>query len=119
MTVSLSRRALPLALPLLILMCLRHHPERVMTKFAECKTLTNAVNVKLEQVWPDGRWTATVMQTQSDDNHLVDCMKDDAVSATLLRRQADNGNGFASANLGDVLHGPSVRVRNWSHQGPR
>jgi len=74
--------------------------EWVMSKFAECKTITNAVNVKLEQVWPDGRWTATVMQTQSEYNHLVACMRDESVSATLYRRQADTGNAAAMAHLG-------------------
>ncbi len=71
-----------------------------MSKFAECKTITNAVNVKLEQVWPDGRWSATVMQTQSEYNHLAACMQDESVSASLYRRQADTGNPAAMAQLG-------------------
>ena len=40
--------------------------EWVMDLFAECKTRTHAINVKLDQVYPDGRWSATSMQTQSD-----------------------------------------------------
>ena len=71
-----------------------------MTKFAECKTRTNAINVKLQQVWPDGRWSTSVVQTQSDYNHLVACMHDEAVSVSLYRRQADNGNAAAMAYLG-------------------
>ena len=71
-----------------------------MTMFAECKTRTNAINVTLDQVYPDGRWTATVAQTQSEYNHLVACMQDDTVLANLYRRQADGGDGKAMANLG-------------------
>ena len=71
-----------------------------MAKFAECKTRTNAINVTLEQVYPDGRWTATVMQTQSDFNRLEACMQDEAVTASLYRRQADGGDGASMASLG-------------------
>jgi len=74
--------------------------EWVLTKFAECKTLTNAINVNLEQVSPEGRWSVTVQQTQSEFNNLVACMNDDAVSARLYRRAADAGDGQAMANLG-------------------
>lgn len=71
-----------------------------MTKFAECKTITNAVNVRLDQVRADGSWSATVNQTQSEYNHLVACMQDEAVSVTLYRREADAGNASAMAELG-------------------
>ena len=40
------------------------------------------------------------MQTQSEYNHLVACMRDESVSATLYRRQADTGNAAAMAHLG-------------------
>jgi TPR repeat protein len=74
--------------------------EWTMTKFAECKTLTNAVNVRLDQVYADGSWSATVNQTQSEYNHLVACMRDDAVSVTLFRRHAERGDALAMAELG-------------------
>lgn len=74
--------------------------EWVMTKFAECKTLTNAINVKLQQITPEGRWSATVSQTQSEYNHLLACMNDESVSARLYHRAAGAGNGYAMANLG-------------------
>jgi TPR repeat protein len=74
--------------------------EWVMAKFAECKSRTNAINVMLQQVYPDGRWTASAIETQSEYNHLVECMQDDTVSASLYRWQAANGNGTAMANLG-------------------
>jgi TPR repeat protein len=84
--------------------CARTQPtpqqEWVMAKFAECKSRTNAINVMLQQVYPDGRWTASAIETQSDYNHLVECMQDDAVSASLYRRQADRGDGTAMADLG-------------------
>lgn len=73
-----------------------------MTKFAECKTLTNAINVNLEQVAPDGRWSASVHQTQSEFNRLVVCMNDDAVDAQLRRRAAGAGDGQAMADLGHM-----------------
>jgi TPR repeat protein len=76
-----------------------------MAMFAECKSRTNAINVTLEQVYPDGRWTASVVQTQSEYNHLVACMQDDAVLASLYRRQADSGDGRAMANLGRMYEG--------------
>jgi len=74
--------------------------EWVMALFAECKTRTNAINVKLEQVYPDGRWTASSMQTQSDYNRVVECMRDESVTASLYRRQAESGNATAMADLG-------------------
>jgi TPR repeat protein len=74
--------------------------EWVMALFAECKTRTNAINVKLEQVYPDGRFTASSMQTQSDYNHVVACMQDETVTASLYRRQAESGNAAAMAHLG-------------------
>jgi len=74
--------------------------EWVMALFAECKTRTNAINVKLEQVYPDGRFTASSMQTQSDYNHVVECMQDETVTASLYRRPAESGNAAAMANLG-------------------
>jgi TPR repeat protein len=40
------------------------------------------------------------VQTQSDYNHLVACLHDEAVSASLYRRQVDNGDGTAMAYLG-------------------
>ncbi|MGH7340306.1 MAG: hypothetical protein ACREKH_07430 [Candidatus Rokuibacteriota bacterium] len=63
------------------------------------QTLANAINVRLEQVYPDGRWTATVMQTQSEFNRLEACMQDEAVTASLYRRQADGGDGASMASL--------------------
>jgi TPR repeat protein len=74
--------------------------EWVMAMFAECKTRTNAINVKLEQVYPDGRWSASSMQTQSDYNRVVACMQDETVTTSVYRRQADSGNAAAMANLG-------------------
>jgi len=76
--------------------------EWVMDLFAECKTRTNAINVKLEQVYPDGRWSASSMQTQSDFNRVGECMQDDTVSASLYRRQVEGGNAAAMANLGSM-----------------
>jgi len=73
-----------------------------MALFAECKTRTNAINVRLDQVYPDGRFTASSMQTQSDYNHVVECMKDETVTASLYRRQAEGGNAAAMANLGSL-----------------
>jgi TPR repeat protein len=58
-----------------------------------------AINVKLEQVHPDGSWSARVSQTRSEYNHLAACMRD-AVSTTIYRRQADGGNATAMAYLG-------------------
>ena len=74
--------------------------EFTMALFAECRTRTNAINVKLEQVYPDGSWSASSMQTQSDYNHVVECMRDQTVRASLYRRQADGGNALAMADLG-------------------
>jgi TPR repeat protein len=95
---------MPLLLSLIAAACgitqLTPQQEWTMTKFAECKTITNAINVKLEQVHPDGSWSARVSQTQSEYNHLAACMQDDAVSATIYRRQADGGNATAMAYLG-------------------
>jgi hypothetical protein len=104
---SSIRRTLTLMLLGLACACgttrLTPQQEWVMTKFAECETLTNAINVRLDQVYPDGRWTATVMQTQSEFNRLEACMQDEAVTASLCRRQADGGDG----------------VRTRPHPGPR
>jgi TPR repeat protein len=76
--------------------------EWVMALFAECKTRTNAINVKLEQVYPDGRFTASSMQTQSDYNHVVACMQNETVTASLYRKQAEGGSAAAMANLGSM-----------------
>jgi hypothetical protein len=99
-----GRAATPLLLSLLAAACgttqLTPQQEWTMTKFAECKTLTNAVNVRLDQVRADGSWSATVNQTQSEFNHLNACMQDEAVSVTLYRRMADSGNATAMADLG-------------------
>lgn len=95
-----------------------------MDKFAECKTITNAINVKLEQVWPDGRWSATVSQTQSEYNHLVACMADEAVSASLYRRHAEGGDATAMASLGRMyengrggLAKDDVQAVQWYRRG--
>jgi len=71
-------------------------------------------NVKLEQVWPDGRWSATVMQTQSEYNHLAACMQDESVSASLYRRQADAGNPAAMAQLGRMY---DLQAVQWYRRG--
>src|SRR5437667_1615236 len=94
-----------LAILLLVAACgcgahLTPQQEWVLGMFAECKTRTNALNVVLERVSPDGTWYARVAQTQSEYNRLVACMNDDAVWVALQRREADAGNARAMANLG-------------------
>jgi TPR repeat protein len=98
--------------------------EWVIAKFAECKTRTNAINVVLQQVYPDGRWTATATDSQSEYNHLAECMQDDAVSVSLYRRQADGGNGAAMADLGRMyedgrggLTKDDVEAAQWYRRG--
>jgi TPR repeat protein len=76
--------------------------EFTMALFAECRTRTNAINVRLDQVYPDGSWSATVNQTQSEYNYVVACMKDPTVRATIYRREADSGNAMAMADLGQM-----------------
>jgi hypothetical protein len=100
-------RTLPLVLPLSFVAgaCGTTQPltpqqDFTMALFAECRTRTNALNVRLDQVYPDGTWSATVNQTQSEYNHVVTCMQDQTVRATVYRRQADLGNAMAMANLG-------------------
>jgi hypothetical protein len=75
--------------------------EWVMTKFAECKTLTNAINVRLDQVYLDGRWTATVMQTQSEFNRLEACMQDGTVTAS-LGYMFERGRGGLSKDVAEA-----------------
>ena len=41
-------------------------------------------------------------QTQSEYNSVVACMKDPTVRATIYRREADNGNAMAMADLGQM-----------------
>ena len=86
--------------------------EWVLTKFPECQTRTNAFNVKLDRVLPDGRWYTTVMQTQTDFNHLAACMqeewaaqyarleKDDAEALRWCRAGAGAGDAYSMTNLG-------------------
>jgi TPR repeat protein len=71
----------------------------VRTKFSECKTLTNVSDIKLDHVRPDGQWSATV-QSRSDFAKIETCMQDEAVSASLYRRQVELGDTAAMANLG-------------------
>lgn len=76
--------------------------EFTMALFAECRTRTNAINVRLDQVRPDGSWSATVNQTQTEYNHVVACMQDETVRVTMYRRAADSGNAMAMAVLGNA-----------------
>jgi len=36
----------------------------VTERFADCKARTNAINVRLDRVWPDGSWHASGAQTR-------------------------------------------------------
>ena len=65
--------------------------EWVMAKFADCKTRTNAINVNLDRVAPNGSWHASMAQTQTEYNRLVECMNSEDDSAPLYRRLADGG----------------------------
>lgn len=100
---SACRRAFVLTLILLTASsaCSNHTTQQtwVKTKFAECKTITNVSDITLDHVRPDGQWSATT-QSRSDFAKIETCMNDDAVSASLYRRQAESGNAVAMANLG-------------------
>lgn len=74
--------------------------EWVLVKFRECQTLTNAINVTLDRVTPEGRYYMTVAQTQTEGNRLVACMRDDEVSVRIYRREAEAGTGWAMSELG-------------------
>jgi len=74
--------------------------EWVIAKFADCKTRTNAINVNLDRVAPNGSWHASMAQTQTEYNRLVECMNSEDDSAPLYRRLADGGNSRAMAALG-------------------
>ena len=86
--------------------------EWVFTKFPECKNRTNAINVKLDRVTPDGSWYSSSDQTQTDFNLVAACMKeewaaqsarldqDDAEALRWYRSAADHGNAGAMAQLG-------------------
>ena len=62
--------------------------EWVMAKFADCKTRTNAINVNLDRVAPNGSWHASMAQTQTEYNRLVACMNSEDDSAPLYRRRS-------------------------------
>jgi len=74
--------------------------EWVLTKFRQCQSETNAINVNLDRVLPDGTYYTSVAQTQTDYNRLVACMKDDEASLRMYRREAAAGTGWAMASLG-------------------
>ena len=88
--------------------------EWVYTKFPECQTRTNAFNVKLDRVEPNGAWHVTVQQTQTDYNLLAACMKaewaaqqarlqtDDAEALRWYRAGAEAGNFPSMAVLGHM-----------------
>ena len=75
----------------------------VVTKFRECQSLTNAINVRLDRVEPDGRYHVSMAQTQTEYNRLAECMKDDEVSLRVYRREAAAGTAWAMTGLG-YLH---------------
>ena len=68
----------------------------VTERFADCKARTNAINVRLDRVWPDGSWHASGAQTQIELDRIGECMNNEAGS----RRLADAGNSRAMAALG-------------------
>ena len=74
--------------------------EWVMAKFADCKTRTNAVNVVLDRVSPDGSWHASMSQTQTEFNRVVECMNSEDGAEPVYRRLAEGGNSRAMAALG-------------------
>jgi len=74
--------------------------EWVLTKFRQCQSETNAINVNLDRGLPDGTYYTSVAQTQTDYNRLVACMKDDEASLRMYRREAAAGTGWAMASLG-------------------
>lgn len=99
---SPCRRAFALALalsPVLASCAGTTQQQWVKAKFAECKSIANVSNVTLDQVRPDGHWSATA-QSRDDFAKIEVCMGDDAVSASLYRRQAEQGDATAMANLG-------------------
>jgi hypothetical protein len=49
--------------------------EWVMENFEACKRETGAFNVTLVRVTPEGNWSSSSAQTQTDFNHVVECMK--------------------------------------------
>jgi TPR repeat protein len=73
--------------------------EWVMAKFDDCKTRTNAINVVLDRVSPDGSWHATMSQTQTEYNRVVACMNSEDGSEPVYRRLADAGNARAMTSL--------------------
>ena len=88
--------------------------EWVHTKFPECQTRTNALNVRLDRVLPDGRWYTTSQQTQTDFNLVAACMKqeweaqrvrlekDDAEALRWYRAAADAGDASSMARMGHM-----------------
>src|SRR5262245_32324777 len=86
--------------------------EWVFTKFPECKNRTNAINVTLERVDPDGRWYTRSAQTQTDFNLVAACMEeewtaqqarldqDDAEAVRWYRAGAERGDAWSMTNLG-------------------
>lgn len=86
--------------------------EWVLTKFPECQTRTNALNVTLDRVLPDGRWYTTSQQTQTDHNLVVACMreewaaqnarleKDDAEALRWYRTAAEAGDAHSMTRVG-------------------
>ena len=73
--------------------------EWVFTKFPECKNRTNAINVKLDRVEPNGRWHSSVDQTQTDFNLVAACMREEwaAQSARLEQDDAEAFRWYRSA----------------------
>src|SRR5262249_4568007 len=73
--------------------------EWVTVRFDDCKTRTNAVSVVLDRVSPDGTWHATVAQTPTEYNRVVECMNSDDGSGPVYRRLAEGGNARAMTSL--------------------
>jgi TPR repeat protein len=74
--------------------------EWVLTKFKQCQSETNAINVNLDRVLPDGTYYTSSAQTPTEYNRLVACMKDDEASLRMYRREAAAGTGWAMTSLG-------------------
>jgi hypothetical protein len=56
--------------------------ERALAAFEECKRTTNAFNVFVDRVAPDGTLSLTAMQTPTDADRVIACLK----SPAALRR---------------------------------
>jgi len=65
---------------LLLAGCAQNTPQQewVYKTFNECKTETNALNVSLDRVTPDGRIYFSAFQTQTEVNRVFACMQNKA-----------------------------------------